>query len=291
MKKTFLLTETKKTIKHSQKIKRYLNQNETWEEEDEKFDEELKHKHNNLIAEDLDTLNNRTGDSIMEPLKRMNSKSNNRESFDIDIKLLIQGKFTLLIFLILEKTKTDKIHKIVQISDDDSPTDSPTDSIYPQQQENFEISDWSDLVWIDQSIEDKNKSLQKSKSKLDKFKEMVDRSASKHMSCLYHDEDLRSNDSFNDNICSIKVSSVFNYLPDNAIRQKKDNSKDINEALNTIKKKVNIEADDDENWLLLPKIKVPNNFGIKAAVYDYIYMTEKLPEPTLESFPGAFLNW
>ena len=79
---------------------------------------------------------------------------------------------------------------------------------------------------------------------MEKFKEMVNRrSSSKHISALSIEGDSKLDDSFAINTCSIKVSDTFNYLPDNAVRQKKNCFEEISENIDAIKRKINISDD------------------------------------------------
>mmetsp|Transcript_29255 Transcript_29255/g.28879 ORF Transcript_29255/g.28879 Transcript_29255/m.28879 type:complete len:82 (+) Transcript_29255:1368-1613(+) len=80
---------------------------------------------------------------------------------------------------------------------------------------------------------------------MEKFKNMVDGSVSQHISITSSTQDVNFHKDEEDQYGSIKVSNIFNYLPDGAIRSQKDNFQEISEALDTIKTKMNIEEDNN----------------------------------------------
>ena len=71
--------------------KRYFNKNLAWEEEDEKFDEELEHKHNELLIEEFDSYRKHSAAGTRAS-NNSKSKEKKRESFDLDFEILIKSK-------------------------------------------------------------------------------------------------------------------------------------------------------------------------------------------------------
>jgi len=258
------------------KNKRYFDNQETWEDDDTIFDEELKEKHNELLVEDMLSNLHNSSTAAHKPKPKKD-----RESFDIDIRALVKQKEenNMKIEENKEETKQD-------LSESNSSKEESPLSYSQTTSKILDASYQSDLVWVDESLE-KRKRGKESVSKMEKFKNMVDGSVSQHISITSSTQDVNFHKDEEDQYGSIKVSNIFNYLPDGAIRSQKDNFQEISEALDTIKTKMNIE-EDNNNWLLLPKMKTPMNYGIRGAVYDFIYMMDKIPEPELEFFPDAF---
>lgn len=238
-----------------------------WEDEDQKFDEELEQKHNALLMEDLysqpNVLKTTSGVSLSKGESRSHEKP--RESFDIDL-----SDFCPI-----------QVHE------------SPVLPIKGQNNNFDNLNDQSDIVCVDPSIEERKKSVRRSKSRLQKFKEMVDQSTSKHLSSIISlqvcDKDIHD---VPDELKSIQISDSFSYLPINFTNNEKPSKldlKNINEGIDIVKDKLRIDGD-AKSCILLPKLKGLENYGIRAAVYDFIYMVDKLPEPKLEYFSGAFIT-
>jgi len=147
--------------------------------------------------------------------------------------------------------------------------------------------DSSDLVWIDSSIEERNKSVRKSKSKIDRFKQLVNQSDSKHLSSLVSMNAWINDRDYADE--SVHISADFSFMPENIPSGKKTkaNVDQIKKAISTIKDKLWIN-DDQQSWLLLPKLNEIENYCIRPAVYDFIYFADDMKEPKLERFRKEF---
>jgi len=117
------------------------------------------------------------------------------------------------------------------------------------------IEDESDIVCIDSSIEEKKKSPRKSKSRLEKFKKMVNHSDSKHLSVMSSVQIYQSQTE--KHLKHSQVSDSFSYLPLNHEMRKNYNLdledfelnndelplKKIDEAVETLKSKLRIDED------------------------------------------------
>ena len=171
----------------------------------------------------------------------------------------------------------------------DSSNKSPVEESEHFQQTTYkdeEKLDCSDIVWVDQSIEN-IKNVEKSKSKIERFKELVDQSNSKHLSSItsinvcWTNEDTES--LFNIN------SEDFNILSQKLEKmQIKDQSKNkVIDTLDYFKEELSISKE-ITSCLLLPSLKVPESCHLHPAVYDFIYSIDKLTSPTLSYYPNEF---
>lgn len=130
--------------------------------------------------------------------------------------------------------------------------------------------------------------MRRSKSRLEKFKEMVNQSTSKHLSSLVSNN-LCSIDR-KEEIKSIQVSDSLSYMPEDYTKLKrkdKEDMKKVDAAIASMKEKLRIDGS-QKSCILLPKIKPPETYGIRPAVYDFIYMMDGISEPELEDFPKSF---
>ena len=262
------------------KNKRYLKNQNAWEDDDRKFDDELEQKHTALMFEDL---------FFHQKMSRHDDKTKSRTEFEIyskkktvwfDEEEIDLGKYQNSISL-------GKGNKLKATSD--SSNKSPVEQSEHNNQTTYrdeEKLDWSDIVWVDKSIEDKM-NVKKSKSKIDRFKELVDQSNSKHLSSL-SSVNIWKNNQREDSMFEID-SNDFDDLAEKLsdIRKKELNKEQAISAINYFKDELSIDKW-ITSWLLLPSLKSSEGFGIKPAVYDFIYHADKIQEPKLERFRGEF---
>ena len=94
-----------------------------------------------------------------------------------------------------------------------------------------------------------------------------------------HDDSIYIIDSAEYNSLNEKLEKISNI--------KKINSNEINKAIRYFKEELKIETN-QTTWLLQPKLKIFENFGIRPAVYDFIYFMDHVQEPKLELFRKEF---
>ena len=146
----------------------------------------------------------------------------------------------------------------------------------------------SDIVCVDSSIEKKKASVKESKSRIERFKELVNQSTSKHLSSVSSIDAIRILNEHDDSIY-IFDSSDFNVIEEKLLKafNIKHNKVEINNTLNYIKEELRIEKN-QTSCLLQPKLRVAENFGIRPAVYDFVYFMDHVQEPKLERFNKEF---
>ena len=79
-------------------------------------------------------------------------------------------------------------------------------------------------------------------------------------------------------------------MPEDYTKLRKRNREDlkkVDSAVDRMKGKLKIDGS-QKTCILLPKIKPPESYGIRPAVYDFIYVMDGVEEPQLEDFPKSF---
>jgi hypothetical protein len=130
--------------------------------------------------------------------------------------------------------------------------------------------------------------VRRSKTRLEKFKEMVNQSTSKHLSSLVSINVCMTGS--REGVKSIQVSDSFSYMPEDFTKLRKKNKEDmkkVDAAVTTMKEKLRINGS-QKSCILLPKIKPTETYGVRPAVYDFIYVMDGISEPKLEDFPSSF---
>lgn len=269
----------------SSKNKRYFNQHSAWEDDDQQFDEELEQKHTALLMEEFYSTVNPAGMGGDKTSSKMSSQSRQkkRKSFDIDIQEIAK------VIQTEQSPRINENHNLSPIKEYESPV---IQGRMHHGEKDPDPNDCSDMVWIDSSIEERKKSVRRSKTKIEKFKEMVNRSDSKHMSSLIS-LNICETESNSEGYKSVQISDSFSFLPQNFdklnYKPKKAELENVDQAVEVMRQKLRID-NDQKTCLLLPKIKWADNYGVRPAVYDFIYMMSGVSEPKLEYFPAAFTD-
>lgn len=114
-------------------------------------------------------------------------------------------------------------------------------------------------------------------SRIDKFKDLVAHSHSKHLSSISSHNiwnTYGSNRMSGGEPKTVMVSESFSNMTHILRPTRKPQYKqleEVNEFVDAVREKLRID-NTQKTWMLLPKLKMYENYGIRAAVYDFIYM-------------------
>ena len=249
--------------------KRYTGAITAWDEEDKNYERKSQEDNQSLLIDNFYDNFNKTDNKEFDQNLNV-TKQKSRESFDIDIDL--------------QKQESSKIENEILIQEE---------------------TKWneSDIVLVDLSHENskplflnliKHYNIEQnwkreSKSRVERFKELVNQSRSKHLSSLISmnvweyptDNEYLSN--------SVIVSESFNDMSHILKPKRKPTGDQLDQAsdfVEVVRQKLKIDAEQD-TWLLQPKLKGAENYGIRAAVYDFIYMVTSL---SFHEFSKYILN-